>query len=218
MSNILWHLYRGIHHPKTAPRASYFRNKSWLIKPLGSLKVFPFIKTAGDLRLLESLASFGPLEASDFLSPRDQQIIRQWNRRFPRDPRFYRMAFYYYKIWKSFSKISILDFLKSEDAHKWARKRKQLLRAPIFELDSHFKKSKSSALHYEMGARSIMRKYPALPLIFYQKSGLKNAQPIWNRFPQRKIHEALFTENFLKPMIDELNQSRQKAPKTKGLA
>ena len=216
MNSILWHLFVAIHSPKKSSRSTFFRHKDWLKKSCRSLAGVEFIKNKNHLTLLKTLSEFGPLKPSDVKE--NKNILKSWNQKFPQDPKFYQMALVEYKKWNQFSHQNIESFLISEEGLKWGHLRSQLQRPPLFELDRAYKNSKSSALSYEMNIRNLLRRYPFLSLKNMKYIGIRNAQPIWDRFPQRRLHEARFLEINLQPEIEELNQRRAKASKAKDFS
>lgn len=176
-------------------RVHFYRNRHLLNESCKNIQIQNLIHNESDLNLLQQQCLYGPLTVDDCTTPIERSALRRWKSKLPQDPKFFRLFATQLKIWKQFEDKTLLEFLDSPEGRAWYRGRKKLKRAPLFELDCHYKVSKSSALRHECRIRELLRKQPLLRWEDLRDLGVKNAQSIFQRFPQRALHRSRYLKN-----------------------
>jgi len=111
-------------------------------------------------------------------------------------------------LWKRFENKTVHEFLHSLEAHAWHRGAQKTKNAkPLFELDQMYKSTKRTALNYELKIRAVIRANPLLTYSDLKRLGVKNAQLIWERFPQRELHRARAWRKFRRSLMSS-NESK----------
>lgn len=177
--------YRLKKNPKI--KSHFYRHQKLLLSKCSHLKHFHFVRTAHEESLLKILATSAPLLETDFENMEWKLIFRKWSKLFPSDRKFYSMALKQYELWKTFSEKTLLEFLSSEAGQNWFALRKRLKRRALFELDIPYKQSKEAALSYELQIRNLIRSNPLITYADLTALGVRNAQKIYESFPQREF-------------------------------
>lgn len=196
MNCIIFELAKGLTLKMKFSRATFYRHRRLLDTPCREIAIQNFFKSKEQLAHLESLCLYSPLLIND-IEPSKLNIHRTIPfHKLPSDPNFFRFLKRQMNLWNAFKDKTLREFIQSSEGQYWFKRRRLLKRRPLFELDAPYKVSKRSALAYELKVRSLLRKYPLLRWEDLKALGVKNAQPIYQRFPQR----ALYRERLLKKL------------------
>ncbi len=191
----LWGLSAWLHTKNPILKSHFYRHRS-LLRQKCSLFLGIHFMTSHPARLLcQELSKYAPLEPADLTDQKMANLLRDWNKDFPRDRHFYRMALLQFNLWEAFASKAIEEFIHSKEGERWfqARSRLQKIRKPLFELDIPYYGSDAAAIAYETGVKSMIRSAPLLTYKDLRSIGVKNAQAIYERFP----HRAVYRERFL---------------------
>lgn len=188
MYEILWKLSSHLRGKSNRYRSHFYRYKHLLTKKCGTLQGVWFLSRPEEIKLAEILSNHAPLLPEDVISGEQKRLLLQWNRIFPGDKKFFKTALQQERLWKKYKNYSIEQFLQSEDAEDWMRKRNRISRKPLYELDMLYKTTKKSATSHEAKIRNLMRENPFLRWEDLRRLGVKNSQSIYRNFPQRKLH------------------------------
>jgi len=176
-----------------ANRSHFYRYRSWLDKKCSEIKALHFIREGSELEVVRTLSLCAPLAASDFKNKQLPEAWRQSMARFPADRNFYKMIIAQWNLWASFKSQTLEAFLKSKSGKNWYEQRSFLKdRRPLFELDRPYRRTKASSLQHEQDVKAFIRKNPLLTFKDLRRLEIKNAQPIYERFPQRELHRELY--------------------------
>lgn len=192
--SIIFKLAQFLERETPALRSHYYRYRNLFQKPLSDIDLLGEFSSKKNRDLLFLMSAYGPLQISDIESLELRKILSRWLKQYPQDPKFYRHTYEILQWIEENSNLSLLKFMKTPQFLGWMQKRSRLKRAPAFEMDSHYKSSKQSALAHELKVRNILRKNPLLRYEDLKLLGVKNLQPILERFPQLALHRKLFLE------------------------
>lgn len=201
MNDIFFKLARFMHHSSPQLKSFYYRHRALLQKKCGEISAQTFFKSEAEWNLFKQQYRYGPLQFSDLSPSTNRKALEKIVKSFPKDPKFYAFFKNQMDLWIKFSDQSLEDFLKSTEGKRWFERRKLLKRKPLFELDAPYKTSKRSALEHESKVRGLLRKHPLLRWEDLRDLGVKNAQAIVQRFPQRAFHR----QNFLKKLTSQID-------------
>lgn len=179
-----------LHEKKPEFRSHFYRCRQLLKQK--TQEVYNFEEFRGHKSLVQLLAQYAPLEPEDLNESSDKRILKSWNLRYPRDPKFFQMLLSQMDVWKDFHNQILLKFLESEAGLSWIKSRKKIKRKAYFELDTFYKRTKSSALKNEIQVRNLLRKHPLLRLEDLRKLSVRNAQVILANFPFLEKHRTEF--------------------------
>lgn len=191
MNSIIYNLALYEYKKPKSLQSHYYRYRNYLELPLSQFQNAHPISSETELQLAVELSQYGPLKQSD-VEPSHRETLHRWDKVFPRDPHFYRMVLEQYELWKKFANRSVFEFISSEECQLWMRSRAKLKRKALFELETDYKKSKINFLKLESKVRQLLRNHPTISLSHLKQMGCKNAQAIWERFPQREKYLHLF--------------------------
>ncbi len=203
---------------KTKKNYAFYRYRHLLNTRCRDFNIVSFVTQKAAHTLLDSLARFGPLLPKDLESKKERDLLSRWNAKLPKDYKFYQLLQNQLTLWQRYRDKTVLEFLESEDGIRWFKKRKRLNRKPLFELDEPFKASKKLAQHHENNVRRLLRKEPLLTLKNLQYLGVRNAQPIWQRFPHRLLHERRYLQKLEKNEILKSIQIKQRVSMKKDFS
>ncbi len=205
MENIIFKLFQFHIQKNPKMRSYYFRHKDLLQKKCGQFSLAKWLQNEKEIELAKELSLYGPLEESDLQDKETKKIIRQWNKNLPQDPNFFKMLETQINLWNKFKDKSILEFIESEDAKIWFKKRSKLQRKALFLLDQPFKNSKLKALKHQALVRRLIRANPLMTYRDLQSLRVRNAQKIYENFPQRVCHRL----SFLNQILAELDNAKE---------
>jgi hypothetical protein len=184
-------------------RSHFYRHAALLSLPLQ--KVFPLELTSEPraLRLCTHLADYGPLNRSD-LDQEFHSLFLEWDRKFPKDPAFFKKALYFQKVLKQHAPLTLREFFATREGRLWMRSRKRLKRRPCYEWDQSFKASKAKSLNDKLWVRNLLRKNPLLRLEDLKAMAVPNAQAHWEGFPFLKTYR----QEYLRQLSERLVRAK----------